>query len=799
MKHFFLAGFLGCALFASAGTVYTEAFQGEAPGWRSEKQQKLTFSTRPDGVTALCLTDDRVVSARIALASGKRYRLKLDTWSERASQLKIGVLEYDRSGNSLTPDDDWLRTLEQLWDAGKQKRNYLMPMDIPFDTSKEGHSVEIVVKKHGKERSWIGSLSIVEDPDRVTPGSEPDPAEVPGPDSLLLPGPDGLLYPNFTDAGLREWRVKEENLFPVRDFGGLPDGTDAAPAIRRAVEAAVAKGGGVILFEPGVYRLEQRILVTASGIVFRGAGRDKTRLTFAIPESGVVISPVSAGPSICRRTKVELYFPREGAKEVRLEAAGKAFREWKDAAQFQPTKRVPEYSRLELPGEALTKVLPSGEHALRLTVLYNDGSTRVSEQSFQVYAEASANYSTTTGNAVIAFQGIHYSGLNSRIPLISGVKRGDRKVRVSNPAPFKAGGFIHLSAPNTARWKKEIHSACPWSTDRAFVSRIISIKGDLITLDRPVRQELPAEDGPVASRFEPVQFCGVEDFTIEQLGEVQRELKIGTVHFLNAADCRALRVNVENTGGKPLHFTGAKNCLVADAVIKGAWNPWESLSYVGFDRAWDCRMERVETFRMRHAPIFNIHSSGNVVRDSVFHESDAQWHMAWCRDNLFEQCRIESVTGYSGYGYGFYSTPYDDAMHGSNGPRNVVYNCEASSEKSAVYMGGMNRQWMIMYNTFTVDKGPGVIERLGCGDNRIVGNVFHLKDPKAPLFYYEFLDSTGDTIRNNTVHGGSGRLALGPGIPGETSNNQFLPPSASEKSKPPVPSLYLWQVEKYRK
>ena len=63
-------------------------------------------------------------------------------------------------------------------------------------------------------------------------------------------------------------------------------------------------------------------------------------------------------------------------------------------------------------------------------------------------------------------------------------------------------------------------------------------------------------------------------------------------------------------------------------------------------------MENVETRKMRHAPLFQWAASGNVIRKSLFRESDGQWHAGWCNENLFEQCRIESVADHGSYGLG---------------------------------------------------------------------------------------------------------------------------------------------------
>ncbi|MPM92065.1 hypothetical protein SDC9_139199 [bioreactor metagenome] len=182
----------------------------------------------------------------------------------------------------------------------------------------------------------------------------------------------------------------------------------------------------------------------------------------------------------------------------------------------------------------------------------------------------------------------------------------------------------------------------------------------------------------------------------------------------------------------------------------------------------------------------------------MFHNSDAQLHSGYCLENLFEQCRIiETTPEFSSYGFAFYSTPFNDGMHGSNGPRNVIYNCDAVSRKSAIYLGGNNSQWRIVYNRFRAESGPGVIARLNCRENIVAGNRFELADPRFPLFFNEYLDNAGNQFRDNLVLGGDGRLTGGVEADHSASGNRFLPPGGDGAApKAPVPSLYLWQKER---
>lgn len=768
---------------------YRADFNKDAAGWRIESGKELRRSPIPGRKDDALLFSGNVryASPVLALKPGERYELLLNTWSGRPGELRIHIREFDESGKLVTPQ--FPRTLEQLWLATKFHRKFVLPMTIPFDTALNGGRIQIVIDKWGREDCWVDDISIRKAAPREYLATEPTPATEP---ALMLEGPDGVTYPNWRLAGLRTPFPEPAQKFFVRDFGAIPDdGTDDSDAIERACKAA-EKAGGTVVFDKGVYRLTRKILITRNGIVLRGAGRDKTRIVFELPDSGVGLYPVSFGANICPQTKCVAVFPAKEAKRVEISAGGKEILA-REAASFLPADRAPEFRKIEFTGAELTEKLPRGRHDITVRVAYADGSIRDTTAPF--FIAPGENWNTFAQNAVFTFRGTLYSNPRSRIPVQNDLKRGDREIVLADASQFKAGGYICLDAPPTPRWNRQTANACQWGTFRRFVTRIESVQGSRIRLEQPLRVDFPLVDKTGAMRFAPIENCGVEDFTLEQKGVIQTELKTGSIVFANAVNFRAERVRVENTGFAPLYGYCAKWCEIRDCEFNGAWNTRDTYAYLGFDTSWDCLVERVNASRLRHGPLLNWACSGNVFRECTMREMDAQWHSGWCTDNLFEQCRIESTTtAHKGYGYGFYATPWDDSMHGPQGQRNVIYNCTSVSLKSAVYLGGMNRNWRIMYNTFTVDSGPGILLRLNCGDIRIQGNVFILKDPAAPMLWSEFLDNRGNLPLNNRIYGGSGQLAAGPGKAEKGEGNAFYPYTpAPPPAKPPVPSIYRWQ------
>jgi hypothetical protein len=158
-----------------------------------------------------------------------------------------------------------------------------------------------------------------------------------------------------------------------------------------------------------------------------------------------------------------------------------------------------------------------------------------------------------------------------------------------------------------------------------------------------------------------------------------------------------------------------------------------------------------------------------------------------------EQRVITSRRGHGSYGYGLWASPPEDSAHGPNGPRNVVYNCDISSERSGLWMGGMNENWLILHNRFRVDKGQGVFGKSSSFDHIICGNVFILKDKRSPMVTLLTPDCIGAELVDNELYGGNGRILGGDATPVVNRGNRSLPLRDAPRPQPAVSSIFEWQ------
>jgi hypothetical protein len=434
--------------------------------------------------------------------------------------------------------------------------------------------------------------------------------------------------------------------------------------------------------------------------------------------------------------------------------------------------------------------VPDGPHTLKAVAEYQDGSARATEIAIVLDRQFDDPGLVPDSRAAITFAGRGATG--PRFQLTRDGRRGSTELHVESTSGLEVGDCIFIDGPATKRWKDLTRNACQWGAYRNYAAVITGIKGKAISIGQPLRIEFPVVDGSYVRKTVPIQRCGIEDLTLEQM----ENLWITSVLFSNGWNCWARSVTVKKCGRFPVYGSMAKWCEIRDCVFDDAWfKGGGGTAYAGWDRCWDCLMEGVETFKMRHGPLFQWAASGCVIRKSIFHESDAQWHSGWTHENLIEQCVVESVRGHGGYGYGMWASPPGDTAHGPNGPRNVVYNCDISSSRAGLWMGGMNENWLILHNRFVVESGPGISAKTVSFDHIIEGNVFVLKDDTSAMIHLGTADCPGIEAVDNLLYGGNGRFVSGQAELAVSAGNKRVPLALPDRPEPRVPSIYEWQQQ----
>jgi hypothetical protein len=598
-------------------------------------------------------------------------------------------------------------------------------------------------------------------------------------------GPDGIVYPNWTKCGVQGGIPEIEAAVSIEDFGAkVNDQLDDSEALANACLAAGKMGGGAVQLDEGAYYLDRMVTIRYDNVVIRGKGSGKTNLIFrySIPENGVVFYNPSEGSRVGRNTRIEMHSKPTGLMKMTIMVDDMVIGRWSRSKHSGNTFSFAVYGR-----NVIGKI-SDGNHILKGIAEYKDRTKCTGEISIILDSNFNDARLVDDTRAAITFAG--RGAVGRKLRLTKDGKRGDMKLELESTKGLQVGDCIFIDGPATKRWKKLTQNACQWGSYRLYEVIISDIRNNTISINQPLRIEFPIIDGSYVQKVRPIQRCGIESLRIEQT----ENLWISTVVFYHGWNCWAKDVTVKKCGRFPVYGSMAKWCEIRDCVFDDAWfKGGGGTAYTGWDRCWDCLIENVETFKMRHAPLFQWAASGCVIRKSVFHESDGQWHAGWTNENLIEQCVIESVRGHGGYGYGMWASPPKDTAHGPNGPRNVVYNCDVSSPRAGAWMGGVNENWLILYNRFIADNGPGVSAQTASFDHIIKDNVFILKDGKSPMVLLATSDCLGAEITGNRLYGGNGSLAAGKAKPMVFKANKAFPLGDAPRPIPKVPSIYEWQ------
>lgn len=622
---------------------------------------------------------------------------------------------------------------------------------------------------------WAGSYKIrPEETDRLT---EAD-----------FVGPDGIVYPDWTWAGVPGGIPAAPIKVKAEDFGAIPDdeGDDSA-AIQKAVDALARQGGGALSIGAGTFQLDRPILVESDGIVIRGAGPAKTKLIFRYQDGPTEKNRVhffSPAPlsTVNRNTLIEIHCHSEDLMRMQIYLDDKLIGERVRSAHWGNT------FSLSTSGGSAGKLVKDGVHTLRGLAEYRDGSKHDAEIEVTVDSQSREPQRKPESAAAISFRGKGKSG--QEILLAEDGKRGSREISLAGDHDFAAGDFLYLRAPATERWKKLTQNACAWGTYRACYFVVEKVEGRKIVLNQPMRIEYPVIDGAYVQKWNPLRRCGAEDFYLEHTAPYW----ITGVGGRDTAECWARNLHVHKAGRHAIMFTESKWCEIRDCIHDESWfNGGGGTAYVGWQHDSDCLMDGCKAIRMRHGPCVQWAAVGNVIRNSEFSMSDGQWHAGWSTENLFENCVIDARQGDGSYGYGFWASPPNDTAHGPEGPRNVIYNCDARSPKGSLWMGGMNENWIVVYNRLASKSGPGVYAQRASFDHIIRGNVFLLENQKSPVLELKDKDCIGVEITENRIFGGSGALATGKAEPAVAEGNTFEPFAEAPRPQPAAPSIFEWQ------
>lgn len=485
--------------------------------------------------------------------------------------------------------------------------------------------------------------------------------------SVEFDGPYGWKVPNVTFAGVPGGIPDVPVAAKLEDFGGKPDG-DIADALEEAATAAAGKGA--VLIGEGTFYLDRPVLIAFSGVVLRGAGRDKTKLVFRWEPARDSVDFIGTkdGDTIPPHKTIYAAAWNDSRdnnvvgclKRIAIEINGQ--RSAEQAGGEGPWFCITPDNRKSAP------MLKPGENTLRATAEYADGRAAVKEIKVTV-SEDPGLLGASPRDAAIHFA--EPSGLTQQdwadVEAGAAIERGSNVIMLKKPVDWKPGDIVMVGYEEG------------WAYP---VMTVAENAGDALFFREPFRFGFTLKN---VRRLAVLRGCGVEDLTLEQTSGHWTHLLV----FTRDAGCWARRVRLVNAGRFPVSGM-MKNFEMRDCEISGAqfhFGVGGGTGYLAFSGSFDGLIENVRTEKLRHAPTFQHGAQGCVIRASHFEDSDAQFHRGQTWDNLLENCTVNSIGSNKSYGsYGPALTVTTDPESADVGAGNVIYNNTFTSRN--FYKGG---------------------------------------------------------------------------------------------------------------
>jgi hypothetical protein len=604
-----------------------------------------------------------------------------------------------------------------------------------------------------------------------------------------IKGPDDVIYPNFSDAGVPGGIPDVPVVAKLEDYGGRV-GSNIADALEKGVSAVMAKGGGALLIGPGTFYLDRPTLITGSNVVLRGTGRDQTRIIFRwepkprtvnfigvkdgdtiIPNRPLLIAAWNASANNKVAKSIKRLSLQINGQEVAQQSGGEG-----------PWFTLTQDNRKTAP------LLKDGKNRLRAEVEYVDGTraekilsvTVDSENRTLVAAaptETAIQFAEPTAGAVAWAEG--------KVTIMP--KRGDSELVFSKAQTFAAGDVLKIVWPGGG-----------WGGQPLVEVR--GVEGNKVLLKRPLRHNFTEISN--VRRPHWIRNSGIENLTLEHSGQHWTNL----LGFSGDYGCWVRGVRLLNAGRFPING-GTKYFEVRDSEVEGVrfhFGVGGGTGYFGFSGGQDCLMENVQIKKLRHAPNLQFGAQGCVIRNSVFEDSDAQFHRDANWDNLIENCTIRSRGSnkfFGSYGSALYVTT---AQNESLGSGNVIWNNDFRSDtiydggSAVTFSGGTARNWIIAYNRFIHDVGYAIKAEKGDHEVLFLKNFFAVEKPSASILNGE----TGKiTLHENRFAGWPQNTPLPTNtkLQGNSDNSYSAHFAEAPRPQTPVPSLYAWQKQQNAK
>jgi hypothetical protein len=271
-----------------------------------------------------------------------------------------------------------------------------------------------------------------------------------------------------------------------------------------------------------------------------------------------------------------------------------------------------------------------------------------------------------SGHGIVVQGSIEMNDTTSIFP----AQKNNTTLRVNNASLYTADDWIRIIQQDSDL----VFSSWGQNTVGQII-RVLSVQGDSLSLDSPLRLDYPSSRQPFIRKINPISNIGIECLTIERVDNTAPE-QTSNIHFENAVNCWVNGIESVNTTFAHIDATACSNLSITNSYFH------DSFDYGGGGRGYgvmlhftsnECRVYNNIFRHLRHSMILQAGANGNVF---AYNHSIEPY---WTGSGLFPSDAAGDMVLHGNYPYANLFEQNDgqnmviDNSHGANGPFNTFF------------------------------------------------------------------------------------------------------------------------------
>lgn len=249
-------------------------------------------------------------------------------------------------------------------------------------------------------------------------------------------------------------------------------------------------------------------------------------------------------------------------------------------------------------------------------------------------------------------------------------QKNNTALRVFNPSVFTPGDWIRIIQQDSDL----VYSS--WGLNSVGqIIKVVSIQGDSLYLDSPLRLDYPSSRQPFIRKMNPISNVGIVCLTIQRMDDTAPE-QSSNIHFENAVNCWVNGIESVNTTFAHIEASACSNLSITNSFMH------DSFDYGGGGRGYgvmlhftsnECLIYNNIFQHLRHSMILQAGANGNVF---AYNHSLEPY---WTGSGLFPSDAAGDMVLHGNYPYANLFEQNDgqnmviDNSHGANGPYNTFF------------------------------------------------------------------------------------------------------------------------------